>query len=343
MTLHQSEKTELQFIHILKCLAVVLILYDHIVPGSYYMAEIQPPVTIVDEYIIWPLAITNYFGAFGVDIFFLISGFAILHSVQKRENIGMFLLRRIVRILPPLIFGFGLFILFSILLKLCLQINITTTISEYIGINGALWTLKVEICFYLLFAMLLPVFRRNKIYGTFFLLVVTTFVCQTGAAYPSLFKLGQIVSYIFYILAGMVIYLIWSGCCKMGYALILGGSIWFGIIYYNIRIFNPERYHTENSFGVSAMYAILIFLVFLLVEDHLKYHTLIKTVAQYSFGLYLHHMPCHALLFLFLRENMYMLMISTLGLSVLVAYIQVHFIERPSSKFLKMVNRKIQT
>ena len=325
--------------YVLRSLAVILILYDHLVPGSYYMAGLQPPITVVDEYIIWPLAITNYFGAFGVDIFFLISGFAILCSTEQRKTtVGVFLLRRMVRIILPLLFSFVLFmVLFYSSGNYLRGMTIFDPVLAYISANGALWTLKVEIWFYLLFALLLPAFRKHMVCGTFLFLIVTIAVCQIGSVYQPLFELCRMFSYMFYILAGMATYLIWSEKCN----LVIGGgfigAIWFGIVHYNIQIFNPERYSTGNSFGVSALYAILIFWIFLLAEDRLKCHSLIKKVSQYSFGLYLHHMPFQSLIFPWVHGEIHILIILTLCLSILATKIQIRFIEIPSAKFLKIM------
>ena len=103
------ETKEYIFIQYLRVIALLLVLWDHIIPGVYYKMGVMPPASIVERYIIWPLAITNYFGAYAVDLFFLITGFLAMESVKKTGPIS-YLIKRGTRLVPGILFGYLLYI-----------------------------------------------------------------------------------------------------------------------------------------------------------------------------------------------------------------------------------------
>lgn len=342
---------KLNFIYLLRSIALILILYDHLIPGSYYMFGTVPPVTVIERYFIWPLAITNYFGAFGVDLFFLISGFVIMHSAKGTPSIVGFSLRRFLRIVPPVVFSYFCFSLCFLIVGVFTEHGLAfPTLQAYLASNGALWTLKVELTFYCLYAVFLPVFKKSMFAGTTVLLVITAIVCHVCASVPSLISVGEVFSYIFYILSGSVIYLVWNKNCSLTAALPLCAILWFGIVKYNICTFNPERYNPGSSFGVSALYAILIFLVFLLSEDFLCGIRWSKLVSSYSYGMYLHHMPFQTLFFkvfmtLFPDMPIHLSVSATASLTILcsafASFLSQRFVEQPIQKLQRKTIPKV--
>ena len=327
---------EMKFLHYLRDIALILILYDHLLPGAYYAAGTQPPIGVIEEYILWPLAIINHFGAFGVDIFFLISGFVICHSAKNAPKVTTFLLKRFFRIIPPILFGWLVYTVFSAICGFAaLRIGVQYPSASYFSANGALWTMKVEILFYVLFAVCLPLYKRRPLAGTLLLLMLNIGICQFGTVNQNLFALAQTCSYIFYAIAGMVIYLVWSGRAGKLQTVLFAAAVWYCIVRYNIQVFNPERYAPDNSFGVSAIYAVLFFLVFLLAEDRFAERPWVKTISRYSYGLYLHHMPFLALLIPLLGTQIPILAVVTGVLSWAATYLQLHFVEQPCAKLLK--------
>lgn len=135
------------------------------------------------------LPFTTYLsGSVAVQGFFVISGLLIVQSYERSSNLGRYALKRIRRIYPAYIFiilasaGLGLFLT-------------TRTVSDYFGIsllrylffnlvflnfaqdslpgvfsqnpvmdvvNGALWTLKVEVAFYIIAPILVSLIRRFR-------------------------------------------------------------------------------------------------------------------------------------------------------------------------------------
>lgn len=113
-------------------------------------------------------------GAFGVAIFFLISGFVIPFSLGKATAAG-FCISRMFRILPTYVIGLTI-TLAAVWGCSCyfarpwpfrwheVAIHYFPGIRDLVGsrnIDGVVWTLEIEVKFYLLCACLLPLFRAR--------------------------------------------------------------------------------------------------------------------------------------------------------------------------------------
>ena len=134
-----------------------------------------------------PLNVLAHNGYLGVDLFFLISGFLLtlpwfVHAPQGRSppSTRAFYARRFWRIAPAyyvqlaVLFAFVLpmlkgvtywrqdlyVIAFNVVAHLGFVHNTTPLTSGSMGINGALWTLAVEMQYYLLVPFLAPLFLR---------------------------------------------------------------------------------------------------------------------------------------------------------------------------------------
>ncbi|MDD9340288.1 MAG: acyltransferase [Providencia heimbachae] len=135
-------------------------------------------------------------GAFGVDLFFIISGFVIILSTEKDiglyKNSLSFTLKRIFRIYPILLF----FVLISIFIKkpdlipsikslIPIQLDYSSK-PPYFGYNVLIvaWTLTYELFFYLIF--LISMMLNHKYRGVIccflilFMFIVTQYVFSGG-------------------------------------------------------------------------------------------------------------------------------------------------------------------
>lgn len=124
------------------------------------------------------------FGLYGVSLFYMLSGMTLFMIYEKKlfikESLKDFFLKRAFRILPLLwlvtfitiIFAKANFSFYQIFL------NFTGLFSllDHDGyIAGGAWSIGNEICFYLLFPLIIYIFRRNK-FWYFILLVLTIHV-----------------------------------------------------------------------------------------------------------------------------------------------------------------------
>ncbi|WP_333849715.1 acyltransferase family protein [Leclercia sp.] len=130
------------------------------------------------------------FGAFGVDLFFIISGFIICFATNKYEaNLGVnYIVRRIFRIYPLLIAGvtfYYIFVFESADLGFYLRslIPLGHNISEgspFFGYNmlTPAWTLTYEILFYFIFLIAMLINHRSRAVICVVMLVCLVFGIQ---------------------------------------------------------------------------------------------------------------------------------------------------------------------
>jgi peptidoglycan/LPS O-acetylase OafA/YrhL len=118
------------------------------------------------------LAATTHYGLFGVHFFFMISGFVILMSAQ-RATLKQFAVSRAARLYPAFWAGCILTTLTAYLLGSKFPLPTVTSflanltiVPEWFGANlidGAYWSLLVEVHFYLFIAMLIAFKQMSRI------------------------------------------------------------------------------------------------------------------------------------------------------------------------------------
>lgn len=138
----------------LAALAVVLFHYLPYYDKLYGHHFALPPV----------LAETLLFGRYGVHLFFILSGFVILMTLERTRTAGWFGLARAFRLLPALWIGIALtFVTVQLLgpedraVSLGSALLNATLMHEYLGaphVDGAYWSLVIEVTFYAWMALL---------------------------------------------------------------------------------------------------------------------------------------------------------------------------------------------
>lgn len=177
---------KVQFANTLRGFAALSVIVAHYF-GVFWMARpavstlINAPVLPLNEY-----AVPNYialvnsyplfnFGAFGVALFFIISGFVIPFSLEKISGFS-FLVNRVFRIFPTYFFGFSVTLLAVYLSThyfggIWPYTNGEVAIHYFPGlrdilwskdIDGIVWTLEVELKFYLVCAVFSVLIRRGS-------------------------------------------------------------------------------------------------------------------------------------------------------------------------------------
>lgn len=157
--------------HGLRGIASLLVLGAHIIGGT--ARHIYPHETAYVNWVEHPW----YLGTFGVEIFFVLSGFVILPSAIK-YRLGEFALRRLVRIYPLFFVLSVAFIALNALTKAYTDLNnIPTIINGLLFINlftgteqltPNAWSLSFEVCFYVLTAVVVAftLKRRSFVFGS---------------------------------------------------------------------------------------------------------------------------------------------------------------------------------
>jgi peptidoglycan/LPS O-acetylase OafA/YrhL len=159
-------------IDFLRFIAILLVVVFHF---TYLRRTLLPYGNLTD---IPPFNI----GWVGVQLFFIISGFVVAHTLTRAQNAKQFILKRITRIYPslflilPIVFFCQRFIPSSIFKEESTVFNLIGSmtlipptllnqlgLTEFDWLTLVLWTLKVEMQFYFLCYLLFRLFKFEKL------------------------------------------------------------------------------------------------------------------------------------------------------------------------------------
>lgn len=356
------EKKNINFITLLRGPAALLVVFAHLVGEWLEKNQLDwAPFTLIREYVTAPLAIIQNFGFFGVVLFFIISGYIVTHVSQSEKPIA-FMLKRIVRIYPPLILSI-LLILASYTLYKYTTGNITfidhLSITDYllsftlvnyvlvpqIVINGVAWTLLIEMLFYVLCFLFIPLMKKNVFASNLlmaaFCLTIIFFARSFG---DNFFLLAASVAYIPYLLMGQLLYY-WNNKIISFKFFALLSIFNYIILTYGIKMIFTNFYDSTNSYGVSFLYAYLLFVVFMLLENRIRLNRICSFFSNISYSLYLNHGTIGALiitvLYPFLGYSFSLLL--ALSVTIFISFLSFRFVEEPSRKFARYLVKKKKT
>ncbi len=269
----------------------------------------------------------HFFGQFGVALFFIISGYLIYRSVsfylsQENPKRGLvrYALHRLFRILPAyyanllfVIMLYGAFfgishpISFGFLKSLLSHLTFTSYFiykDAGYGINGAYWTLNVEMLWYFIAPLLfLYVHKSRYLMILFFAGMLYLFGIDRGW-YDTLLHLDRSASnymliayYLSFQLPGQIIYFI-SGILiyryvvytpRIGFSIryILAIALGVFFVYLSTYSFMQESFLFRNI----AMLLIVSALFILLFNSDPKGVGFIEWIGKISYSVYLWHMP----------------------------------------------------
>lgn len=262
----------------LRAVAALAVVYSHATPQYGPYTELLP-----------------YFGAFGVDVFFVISGFIMVWIARDTDTPGRFLVQRIRRVVPlywfftavmaaglifaPSVFRNTSFELGSFL-KSLFFIPHWSIINpgEVWPIVAPGWSLNYEMYFYLLFAASLffrPAWRIPSIVATIAVVFFLALVVSSDSALGRFFT----VSIVFEFILGMLLALTFKRGMRLtssaGIFLIIAGIYWF--------VVDPQLVHVLR-FGIPSL---LIVAGFLYLELPVSRVGLL--LGDSSYALYLSH------------------------------------------------------
>ncbi len=298
------------FLDYLRVLALSMILFDHL--GMYRNSE-WVVGTIIEKILCKPLHIIQYFGAVGVVIFFLISGFLFANSVENNtKNRWGFFFRKLYKIYIPLILSFFTFYIFQELLSnitpkagYWLQfsniqwIKSATLFGYFIGegdvINGTTWYLVPLLFFYGIGTILITK-RKNKFKTGIYLMtfLLFSYVIDYFVKVPVIERIVKNSWYLTFPIIGVILYYFYYKMLNIketvillffNYLLSLYGMIKFSINYYN-----------NEPYWISVIYAIILFCAALYFKEYFKENKFILKMSQISYSIYLIHMTYGSLI-----------------------------------------------
>lgn len=286
--------------------------------------------------------------------FFCISGFLITQSYLKTTNLKKYLRKRAARLLPAYV---TVILLTAVLLFFTGTLNLIEYYSnpglyKFLGanlsflnflhpylpgvfikdglttdVNGALWTLKVELSFYLSLPLILFVINKTKRSNTVLIILYICSICYKN----SLDHLGethqiftilarQLPGFLSYFCSGIWIYLNLEKFLKYKNRMIIPTLFVFIIEYYfNLEIISPF------AMAVLVFYAAFSFKIF---NNFGKY-------GDISYGIYIFHCPIIKTITyygFFEQYNVYVVALLTILTVLIIGFSSWHLLEK---KFLK--------
>lgn len=272
------------------------------------------------------------FGALGVNLFFIISGFVIFMTINRMKDIKAFAISRFSRLYPA--FWVALFLSFIFTQFLgpsdravgfkTFFLNFSM-IQEYLGfahVDNVYWTLSIELAFYFWMGVLLFTRQVRNIHYFLIVAVIASFWVND---LPNIIRQLFIIKYISLFAAGISFYQLSSKSGSKTTYLVLVLSL--------VSIF--LNYHLINAFIISIFYA-----VFWLMsgKDDYSPNRVLVYLGSISYSLYLVHQNIG---YGIIQQSYsygvppYISIALALAFSLLLAHLITSFVEKPSLKFLR--------
>lgn len=304
----------------------------------------------------------NY-GAFGVGLFFLVSGFVIPISLE-RKGVADFIVNRVLRIFPTYVVGFGITLL--ALLLSCYYFDVSWMYSRdevlihFIpglrdllwsrNIDGIVWTLEVELKFYIICALFVTLFKRGSIsvfaipvfialIGAYASIVLPEYGESNAWLYIKLLTFIYPAKFIVFMFLGVVLYYYHSG--KMSLLKTSLVSIGCFSLFAAMWVHGPEK----NTATLVYSYAMaLTFFVFAMVwPTCFQSNRITDFLASISYPLYVIHGVAGYVVLRILFDLGVAPLVSLFAVVVMALYISwvIHIcVENPSQRLAKCLFRK---
>lgn len=298
-------------------------------------------------------------GFLGVDMFFVISGF-LIYQIGENSNFKFwdFLSRRLYRLLP-------LFLITSILLLLVVistpylisfqikniardiflsstgMINIFYMYQDsYFSLNKyerpllMMWSLAMEVQFYLLFGITKKI-NKNKyvVFTISYFISILIFIYGFANSDSNLFynPFGRYWEFLTGVFAGVILKKYKNKLIRYQKLLELFGCLGLicSILFIDPHAFQPSIFALPMVIG-CAILILASNLDQILLIAKIPY---LKWFGDYSYGLYLFHWPILSLLYIYLLSlPVFYIKITTILLSMLIAFLATKYIETPIRK-----------
>jgi len=275
------------------------------------------------------------FGEYGVQLFFIISGFVIYMSILKVKSVSDFAIKRSFRLYPAYIFAVVLtFTIVSIApidqLKIDTMpalINLTM-FQDFLGaprVDGVYWTLRVELTFYILMGILLFFkVEKNVMWIVYSWLAFSVGIQLMHSVIDNdtsaLIREFSISSFSHMFIIGMMFYSIWQHGGSLRYYAVIALCILYDLFFMS----------TENAL-FTALFVATFFLV---IHNRMQFlgSRVLVFFGTISYPLYLIHQNIGYVIINKMHELGFTHPIFTvmiIGATILAAYLIFRYVETP--------------
>lgn len=297
---------------------------------------------------IFPVPALNI-GRYGVELFFIISGFVISMSIENSNDVYRFFVSRFSRLFPTFwaavcissVFIWG----FNDQFDLVIFLNNLTMIPNFLGstnIDGSYWTLTYELFFYIAIAGLFYFFRlvptKTMIFiglGISLLMIVTaTYDIYLGYKIKALL----LIPHIHLFLAGFLFYKLWKPERLQPIQVWAVYLLLFALALVQWLLVGSDfsRHNITSSVMVTVFFIVMI----LVIKGRLTFlnHRILVYFGSISYSLYLIHQEVGYIFInklISLTGSYWLSMPLSLACVILIADLMYRYIETPSNKIMK--------
>jgi len=357
----------LEGIDILRGLAIILVV-------AYHFFEL---LGLQDHFL---YTYFSHLGQLGVPLFFIISGYLIYRSIEHnittkgiKKGLKTYFLHRLFRIMPAYIVNF--FILFflaiyilhtmdtwstSFIIK---QIFTHLTFTSYflyktsgLGINGAYWTLSIEMLWYFIAPLFFLYIKKDRYYLFLIVLAIVYLlsidlqwldnILNLDASKPNYLALQYFYSFqlpaqILYFIAGIFIY-------KHMQKTYTFSSVTRYILFLLLLLFfyylSNQKFFLESFFVKNMIIVVIVSILFILFYQHYSSSLIpLAWIGKISYSMYLWHMPILALMHHYHTLSIFSLWINFLLFSsilLLISSMSYYLIEESGFKLRKKLENQ---
>ncbi|MDI6527828.1 acyltransferase [Pseudomonas otitidis] len=348
-------KRRLAYLDVLRIISVLLVMWGHFVMvaggAQAIPGIINPDVTLLPliDQTQWSAYLFEVFliekfstqsAILGVSIFFLITGY-LMPVMCERYTRKEFLINRFFRIFPTLVaavamLGFFLYFTQGITFNAVSYIASITLTYPWFGIvpiAGVLWTLVIEVIFYLI-AFLVGVFTLRRLVFIQAILLLTVFL---GAAYREHYYLwlaGYQARFLLFISIGSSIYLAEKEVSALAKIITLLPSVVLSYIGFQLFKLGKVDASTYENLGTHLL-STAIFLGFYHLGPLLltRLPRIVDALSDLVYPFYLVHAAIGLVAMALVREHLhqpYLMLLSAVLASLIVSWVLHQLVEKPA-------------
>lgn len=302
-------------------------------------------------------------GHLGVAFFFLISGFLILPSLERYGSFKDFLKHKIFRLWPTYVvcFASGLLFVYGFFTLQGWEFPYTVghvlsyffwvrDLCHYPYIDGAVWTLEIQIKFYLLSALIWQFSKKNfleTMCAVTLGLSLLTYVLYSVIAGDDLwwsylvFLARKNLKYYMLILLGAVLYAYYKKTLSLQRGLLLG--VLFLSAFLSPLFSSPDALKTH-----SYLIGLIVFGYFILfdkksLQGQRKNNKFLEWVSSISYPFYVGHvLPGYMMMYFMISQDISVFW--GVGLALIYAFLMAEIVhEQVEKKFLALFKQKKTT
>lgn len=338
-------------IDLLRLFAATQVVVFHIAEHLHHAQRLENPA----------LMVLSYFP--GVPLFFFLSGLLIPQSFLRAPSIMDYVTNRALRLYPALVVCVALTVVIVLilgylgaadLLKPEFQVWLITqsTFLQFYNpdlfrdfgtgvVNGSLWTISVEVQFYLMTPVLIFLMHRRSLYLALFLLSIASNVAlQHFWMKDHLWSKIVGVSFlpwIYMFMAGHLSYTYWD---KISEVFKGKAAYWFALaLAQPVLLMTLERIFGVNFSGNATLpiaFFVLAGLALAVAVDHPNTAHKILKGNDISYGVYIYHMPIVNLFLFLMVPNTLWSTLGAISVVFMLAYCSWVLVERPALRLKRV-------